>query len=181
MKRNLTPTFWKKYGFEILLVLSMLFLMGMALYRLGEKGTWSTSYYIPPTVTVQKKRIPKDSAGERECRRVLENYFKKPFGKIRPDFLKNPAMDDGRNLELDCYNDDLKIAVEYNGVQHYKYNPHFHKSRDAFQNQRYRDYIKRNICKENGITLIEVPYTIQIKDIELFLYDKLRKEKKIDY
>jgi hypothetical protein len=105
---------------------------------------------------------------------VLEKLFKKPFSKTRPDFLKNPALDEGKNLELDCYNDELKLAVEYNGVQHYKYSPYFHRTRDAFQNQKYRDYLKRVMCKENGITLIEVPYTIPVNRIETYIVEQIK-------
>jgi hypothetical protein len=32
---------------------------------------------------------------------------------VRPDFLKNPAT--GRNLEIDCFNNQLKIGLEYQG------------------------------------------------------------------
>jgi hypothetical protein len=110
----------------------------------------------------------------------LEDLFGVPFSKERPDFLRNPVTSDGRdtnNLELDCYNSGLKLAVEYNGVQHYKYVPYFHKNRDAFQNQKYRDYMKREMCEKNGITLIEVPYTVKIPDIRAFLLNKLSYNK----
>jgi hypothetical protein len=78
------------------------------------------------------------------------------------------------NLELDCYNEELKIAVEYNGIQHYKYIPFFHKNKEAFQNQKYRDYMKREICEKNGIKLIEVPNTVKIENIESYLREKLK-------
>ena len=71
------------------------------------------------------------------------------------------------------YNEELKLALEYNGAQHYKYIPYFHKSKDAFHNQKYRDEIKKYKCKENGIRLIEVPYNV--KDIEEFIERELRK------
>ena len=50
------------------------------------------------------------SRGERKCKRIIQKIFRKPFTKIRPDFLKNPETN--RNLELDLYNEELKIAVE---------------------------------------------------------------------
>jgi hypothetical protein len=117
----------------------------------------------------------KESKGEIECRRALESILKKPFSKARPDFLRNEVTGGVYNMELDCYNPELKIAVEYNGQQHYRFIPYFHRNKDRFINQRYRDVLKRKLCEENGITLIEVPYTIAVNDIENFLRKKLRE------
>lgn len=164
---------WKKYGFEISLGLSILVILILAIFRIGKKGTWSDSYITPPKIG---RRPPQESKGEVECRRVLEEIFKRPFNKYRPDFLRNPVTSNGmdsNNLELDCYNSELQLAVEYNGIQHYKYIPYFHKTKDSFQNQKYRDYMKNEMCKKNGITLIEVPYTVKVPEIKSFLLNKL--------
>ena len=56
-----------------------------------------------------------ESTSEIVCRKILEFLFKKEFPKKRPTWLKYK-----RNLELDYYNEELKIALEYNGPQHYK-------------------------------------------------------------
>ena len=77
---------------------------------------------------------------------------------IRPNFLKNPET--GRNLELDMYDQITKIAIEYNGQQHYKYLPKFHKDENEFYKQVKRDELKMKLCQENGINLISIPYTI---------------------
>ena len=116
-----------------------------------------------------------ESKGEQACRRALFNIFRKEFVKVRPNFLNNPVTGGRANLELDCYNDDLKLAVEYSGKQHYSFTPFFHKNKEAFLNQRYRDELKRMKCKENGITLIEVDYTIPIEKIESHLRDRLKQ------
>lgn len=179
---------WKEYGFEICLILTLLGLFLIWIYRkiTGKKGSYSSSVYLPkskkaserppPSERPPSERPHSESKGELECRRVLEAIYNKPFPKIRPNMLRNPVtssdMNDN-NLELDCYNDELKLAVEYNGIQHYKYIPFFHKNKEAFQNQKYRDHMKRELCKKNGITLIEVPYTIKVQDIESFLRKEL--------
>ena len=105
----------------------------------------------------------------------MQKLFDKPFYKSRPRFLNNPVTFGTNNLELDCYNEELKLAVEYDGAQHFKFIPHFHKTNEAFMNQRYRDYMKDQMCKENGIVLIRVPYTVKIPDIESFLIGKLKE------
>jgi len=69
--------------------------------------------------------------------------------------------------------------VEYNCIQHYKYVPFFHKTKDSFYNQKYRDDMKRRLCRENGITLIEVPYTVKFEHIRGFLIAELKKRGKI--
>jgi hypothetical protein len=111
------------------------------------------------------------SKGEQECKRVIEEITQKPFIKHRPDFLKNEIT--GKNLELDCYNDELKLAIEYNGIQHYEYTPVFHKTRDSFYNTKYRDKMKVTLCHENGIKLIVVPYTVKLQDIKRYIQDHL--------
>ena len=73
------------------------------------------------------------------------------------------------------YNPELRLACEYNGQQHYKFNKFMHKgSSTNFQNQQYRDIMKRDLCKKNNINLIEVPYTIKHDDIEQYIIYKLK-------
>ena len=114
-----------------------------------------------------------DSKGEIECRRVLQKIFDRPFNKDRPAFLNNPVTGGIYNLELDCYDVELKIAVEYNGRQHYEYVKFFHKNKEHFLNQKYRDDMKRRMCIENNVLLIEIPYTTKIADIEAEIMVKL--------
>lgn len=180
-------------AYEILIVGSVLFLLVFGLYKYfgGSDGTWTTKKYyeqidikeLVDTGTgkyITNQFVPppvekKDSSGETECRRVLTKIFGKPFLKARPDFLRNPVTGNNFNLELDCYDETLKLAVEYNGRQHYDFIPYFHKNNDRFLNQKYRDDMKRRICKDMGITLIEVPFTVEIKEIEEFIRKELRK------
>jgi hypothetical protein len=169
---------WKNYGFEIAISLALLLIAVHALCRVGKSGSWSK--YNTYDVSINKRKPatkrgpPKESSGEKECRRVLETLFKKPFPNIRPDFLQNPVTGN-RRLEIDCFNEELGLGIEYNGVQHYKFVPFFHKNKETFMNQKYRDNMKRGMCKQNGIILIEVPYTVKTKDISAFLVDELMK------
>ena len=176
-------TLWSNYGFEIVICLCILFILLAALINkiMGTKGTYSPlSISIPRTIksshpgVVGSRALPKESRGEAECRRVLHQLFQKPFTSQRPDFLRNPVTGGNFNLELDCYNSDMGLAVEYNGVQHYKYSPYFHRNKDQFMTQKYRDDMKRRICKENNITLIEVPYTVKVEDIKDFIVKACR-------
>jgi len=103
------------------------------------------------------------SNGEKICNGVLkELYPTHTFSKVRPYWLKNPKT--GKELELDFYNEELKIAIEYNGIQHYQFVPDFHKSQEDFANQLERDEYKVYKCNEMGIKLITIPYTCYSKE-----------------
>lgn len=109
-----------------------------------------------------KCRINKNlSKGEQLCRQVIQDIYGVPFYCVRPIFLKNPET--GRNLELDLYNDDLKLAIEYNGQSHYVFPNNFHKTEEEFINQVRRDQFKLEMCDKNGIYLITVPYHIPLE------------------
>ena len=151
---------------------SILLLIYMSLHAEEGEGSYATEFEVDMTSVYRPKQIPLDSRGERECRRVLEKIFKRPFSKKRPSFLHNKVT--GQPLEIDCFNEELMIGCEYNGKQHYEYVPRFHRSRESFHNQQYRDDIKHRACELNGVRLIVVPYTIQIPQIENHIRDKLR-------
>jgi hypothetical protein len=164
---------WKKWGFEIILGLCLFFLLIYALFRSGKKGSWAKTYNYTAQ-SKPKRGPPRESKGEAECRRVLQELFNRRFPSSRPDFLRNPVTGGSYNLELDCYNPELNLAVEYSGVQHYKYVPYFHKNKEAFLNQKYRDDMKKRICKEYGVNLVEVPYTVKVHEIREYLYRNLK-------
>lgn len=115
-----------------------------------------------------------ESNGEKMCRNILREIFGVEFTKQRPDFLKNPKT--GQNLELDCYNSELDIAVEYNGKYHYDENSRYYKSKADFEYQKYKDNLKKKLCEKNGTYLIVVPFYIKIKNIKAFIQTKLEKE-----
>jgi len=172
----------KNNYFECFLILCVFIIIILSIYNKikGNKGKYSKSYYLDTKSQLNSYKKPKkkDSSGEIECRRVLEELYNKKFDKIRPGFLRNDITG-GNNLEIDCYNDSMKLGIEYNGQQHYNYIPFFHRTKDTFYNQKYRDDMKRRLCKENNITLIEVPYTIKTKDIKNYLITELKKNNKL--
>lgn len=115
--------------------------------------------------------IGKGSKGERECRRILKKYFKMPFKSCRPHFLANP--DTGVEFELDCYESSLRLAVEFQGRQHYHFTPFFHKTIKDFEKQQLYDKIKAGLCERLGIYLIRVPYSIPFRNIKAFILENL--------
>jgi hypothetical protein len=124
-------------------------------------------------ISSTNQQRPKCSKGEKVCKEFVEEYFGKPFEKVRPDFLQNPVTKE--NLELDCYNEELKLAIEYNGRQHYEYTPFMHSTKETFYAQQYRDLIKQELCKKNGINLITVPYKIPENAIPDYIKSEISK------
>lgn len=67
-----------------------------------------------------------------------------------------------KRLSFDFYLPNEKICIEYNGQQHYK-SCNMFGGEEGFEKQQIRDNIKRQYCKDNGIKLIEIPYTYDTK------------------
>lgn len=143
------------------------------LFELPFNNNKYTNIKNSPTIDNHMSKASKDfqSKGEKECKRSVEEITQKHFTKHRPDFLKNEIT--GKNLELDCYNDELKLAIEYNGIQHYEYTPIFHKNRESFYNTKYRDKIKETLCRQKEVKLIVVPYTVKLQDIKKYIQEKI--------
>jgi hypothetical protein len=100
------------------------------------------------------------SIGEVLVRATLEEAFPGClFGKTR-----RPMWLGG--LELDCYNENLRLAAEYQGIQHYEFTPFFHDNDPArFVAQMHRDERKREYVHDAWVTLLEIPYTVHHSQI----------------
>lgn len=144
-----------------------------------DKLTWECAYghrwEIGYTVIKHNKRwCPKCriSYGENISREVLETIFNKPFPITKPEWLINPETQ--RTLELDGYNEELKLAFEYNGVQHYENNI-YSKTKNQLETQLNRDNIKKQICEKKGIKIITIPHTIKNENIKNYIIKELNK------
>lgn len=119
----------------------------------------------------------KPSKGELECKAAAERIYGVPFHTIRPDWLRNNKVlkkgsknGRNRNMEIDCYNEELKFGIEYHGIQHYRYVPHFHKNGISdLHDQIQRDHLKLDLCEKEGVKLIIVPFNVPVDQIENFI------------
>jgi hypothetical protein len=89
--------------------------------------------------------------GQERTREIFHQIFNVEFKSIRPNWLKNPKTN--TNLELDGYNQDLNLAFEFQGKQHTSSNTQFG---DEYYAQVERDKLKKEICENLGIKLIEI-------------------------
>ena len=167
--------FVKNYRWEIMVCLSILFFIILMIFH-KSINKWLKDKEDFMIGNGKKIIIGGGSGGilkknESRCRQIFELIFRRPFQSVRPAFLKRS---NGYSLELDGYNSDLKLAFEYQGVQHYKYSPRFHKSEKDFADQLKRDQDKRAMCAKAGVKVIEIPYIIKYEKLEGYIRNELR-------
>jgi len=111
------------------------------------------------------------SLPEEICRLFFENIFNTKFPKENNlEWLRKTKM------HLDGYNAKLKIAFEYQGKHHYEQIQYFHKEEKKFQESKKRDEYKRNMCKQNGIVLIEIGYKLINRKLKKISFDEMYDE-----
>lgn len=113
------------------------------------------------------------SRSEAICRIYLEKMFNRKFIKCRPKWLLGKK---GVPLELDGYCEELSLAFEHQGPQHY--NEHFRFFSKSTTDLKERDKLKRKICKKQGVRLIEIPSLnvhLPFGQLEEFLLKEIKK------
>jgi hypothetical protein len=170
-----------KFSWTFLVITSFIILVIIALTSLLFKKTPGTftnveKELLPETLYLNKsfdEQKKFESKGEQITRACLESIFNLKFVNKRIPEIKNPNT--GKNLELDCYNEFLKLAVEYHGVNHYKFIPFFHKTLEKFYESQERDEYKMQMCKKLGIDLLIVPYNTKHDQICNLLKRELKR------
>lgn len=103
----------------------------------------------------KKKSIPQQSKKELQMKQVLNQIFTEEvyIDNGYYSFLLSPK---GAPLQLDRYYPELRLAFEYDGAQHAKFNPYMHKTQAAFEYLQKCDQLKNQYCKDLGIHLIRI-------------------------
>jgi len=92
-------------------------------------------------------------SNENIAREIFRFYTGENFFRIRPNWLSYG----NKRLELDGYSEKLKLAFEYQGLQHYSKIAFFHsKDEKAFEFQLEKDAFKKTRCKEVGVRLFVI-------------------------
>jgi hypothetical protein len=81
----------------------------------------------------------------------MEQLFRKKFVKRRFPTLKGVG---GKSLEIDIYNEEMKLGLEHQGVQHFIRKKYF--KTHCLKQVSEHDKRKREFCAHHGITLIEI-------------------------
>ena len=89
--------------------------------------------------------------------------------QYRPDWL-------GRQ-SLDLYIPSLRTAIEYQGIQHYM-PVGFFGGEEALAQRQALDRVKRELCGQNGVRLIEWPYSLEPaeKNVRKMLSDPISQD-----
>ena len=109
---------------------------------------------------------------EQVFREVIEKAFNSKFPKKRPQWLINPQTN--YPLELDGYNEELGLAFEYQGIQHFEKVAYFKDTKERFAKRQSHDKIKKKLCKQNNVTLLCPTYKLNESDFEAFIIDALK-------
>lgn len=177
--RRSKKSLFGKHGFIISVVCAIVFLLVVVVFQeritkfLKDKQDFDIGHKYKSAVDSGKVIKKKN---ETKCREIFERLIGKPFPSVRPAFLKRS---NGYALELDGYNDELKLAFEYNGRQHYYFVRRFHKTEEDLKQQKIRDVHKYQMCARVGVRIITIPYTIKYEELESFIRMKLKELKVI--
>lgn len=100
------------------------------------------------------------SRGEQLVKGYLDQYhISYKYGYLIPD------LKDKKKLHFDFWLSQFRIAIEYDGIQHYK--EISFKSTEGSENFsiiKAHDRMKNNYCYHNNITLIRIPYYANVND-----------------
>lgn len=89
---------------------------------------------------------------------LVSGFYPDAIYQYRPDWLDMQS--------LDIYIPSLYAGIEYQGVQHYKAIEHFG-GEEHFLQQQENDRKKKQLCKDNGVILIEWPYSKEVTEEEV--------------
>lgn len=120
---------------------------------------------ITPNKFLHGRRCPRcnESHGERAIRKYLESNHIQYESQKRFDDCRYK-----KPLPFDFYLPTLRIAIEFDGTQHFIPFKHFG-GKKKLKLYKKRDSIKNNYCLENNIKLIRINYQINLKNIDEFL------------
>jgi hypothetical protein len=127
--------------------------MGRYEFECSRKHRWETTYNKIENGGQWCPICSKGSKSEELLRVALEQILSTSFKRVRPVWLRNRQ---GIIMELDGYSEELSVAFEYQGRQHYEEVRHLrnHNLKQIQSNDRQ----KLNVCNARGIKLLVISY-----------------------
>jgi hypothetical protein len=106
---------------------------------------------------------------------VLCDLTGREFPTAHPQWLRDPKS--GKALELDGYNEELGIAIEFQGPLHTK--PENEDSA-KYEKRVARDAYKKEVCAQRGVHLIALDYRDKTGNLPLYLRSRIYDFGRID-
>lgn len=144
------------------------------LWECGNKHQWMAK----PDAVKRSTWCPECSSGlgERICREYFEQIFSADFSRCRPSWLKN---EDGVLLELDGYNERLKIAFEHQCQYHYNLKGYFSASPKELKERKRIDRLKLRLCTKNGVRVFQIKEIPKDQSVENLKFEIESQAKKL--
>lgn len=135
-----------------------------SLFKCSCGHTW---YTTPAHIIYNKSSCPICSKKQSKGSKVIEERLQQlSISYEKERFLENSLQ----RFDFYIIHNSKKYAIEYNGEQHYKYNPFFHgHDIESFYKYQERDKKKEKYCKDNNIELITIPYTLSVNEIKAII------------
>jgi len=146
--------------------------------NLGQKKKEMWDKYFLSLISKRNDLSKKFEKHYRKIQNVIENEVRRKFGhkkvgeawtsetilyyivkKLFPQYTvhRHHIPDFLQGLELDIFIEEIKIGIEYQGIQHYKPIKHWG-GKEAFENLKERDKKKKEICKLKNVKLVYFNY-----------------------
>jgi hypothetical protein len=108
------------------------------------------------------------------CKKIIEHLTGEPFIKKRHEWLRN---DRGNMMELDGYCEELKLAFECNGEQHYMFIPAWHGTEANLNQRQADDKRKEELCNDQKITLLTIKYDKPLDELQEYVAELLHSSR----
>jgi hypothetical protein len=117
-----------------------------------EKAYEKSNYIIRKILNLPQNTSLKNTS-ELILYKTVKDIFQNAIYQYKADWLKRQS--------LDIFIPNISVGIEYQGIQHYEPIDYFG-GVSVLKKQQERDFIKKELCKENNVILIEWKYTEDI-------------------
>ena len=144
-------------------------ILEMTFQKLFPKIRPNFLQYRVPVISPPSSGAPSPTASSASAAKALKNAERKfktyltkmrnaTMEKVNFPFRKHGSRAGFVYLELDGFNEEMMLAFEFQGIQHF-IRQHFYQRTEAdFEETRARDAFKARLCMEYGVKLIVIPY-----------------------
>lgn len=124
----------------------------------AKKNNWDGVNYYRQQIgcNVSELGWSESPSAKYEIDKFTKYLNEEPIKEKTFDWLINKET--GMKLRIDAYYEKHKIAVEYNGPQHYIIDGHYIKTEEQLLHRKNLDFLKSELLKAHGIKLIVIHY-----------------------